>query len=195
MAKKRTGISRDLIIHPGETIADVLEDRGITQAELAARTGVSKTYVSNVISGKKNISLKFAAALEYALDIPKSFWINLQAHYDSELMELNEVDTVTDNEKSVLSDLHEIVNWLRKVGSIPNNQSKEDTVLSLRKIFGMSDIASIGNISTVGAFRMAKKVSVNPVVMGAWLRMCQSICERNNSITPQFDPERVDQII
>ena len=66
MAKKRTGISRDLIIHPGETIADVLEDRGITQAELAARTGVSKTYVSNVISGKKNISLKFAAALEYA---------------------------------------------------------------------------------------------------------------------------------
>ena len=52
MAKKRTGISRDLIIHPGETIADVLEDRGITQAELAARTGVSKTYVSNVISGK-----------------------------------------------------------------------------------------------------------------------------------------------
>ena len=195
MAKKRTGISRDLIIHPGETIADVLEDRGITQSELAARTGVSKTYVSNVISGKKNISLKFAAALEYALDIPKSFWINLQAHYDSELMELNEVDTVTDNEKSVLSDLHEIVNWLRKVGSIPNNQSKEDTVLSLRKIFGMSDIASIGNISTVGAFRMAKKVSVNPVVMGAWLRMCQSICERNNSITPQFDPERVDQLI
>ena len=32
MAAKRTGISRDLIIHPGETIADVLEERGITQA-------------------------------------------------------------------------------------------------------------------------------------------------------------------
>lgn len=35
MATKRIGISRDLIIHPGETIADVLEDRCITQAELA----------------------------------------------------------------------------------------------------------------------------------------------------------------
>ena len=33
MAAKKIGISRDLIIHPGETIADVLEDRGIPQAE------------------------------------------------------------------------------------------------------------------------------------------------------------------
>lgn len=53
MATKRTGISRDLIIHPGETIADVLEERGITQSELAARTNVSPAYVSNVIAGKK----------------------------------------------------------------------------------------------------------------------------------------------
>lgn len=49
MAGKKIGISRDLIIHPGETIADVLEERGITQAELAARAGVSPAYVSAVI--------------------------------------------------------------------------------------------------------------------------------------------------
>ncbi len=81
MAAKKTGISRELIIHPGETIADVLEDRGISQAELAASTGVSPAYVSNVIAGKKDISSKFAFALEYALGVPKSFWINLQANY------------------------------------------------------------------------------------------------------------------
>ena len=33
MAVKITGISPDLIIHPGETIAEILEDRDITQAE------------------------------------------------------------------------------------------------------------------------------------------------------------------
>lgn len=53
MAVKKIGISRELIIHPGETIADILEDRGITQTELVARTGVSTAYVSNVIAGKK----------------------------------------------------------------------------------------------------------------------------------------------
>ena len=57
MATKKIGISRDLVIHPGETIADVLEDRGITQAELAARTGVSPAYISSVISGKKKRAL------------------------------------------------------------------------------------------------------------------------------------------
>lgn len=46
MAVKKTGISRDLIIHPGETIADVLEDRGISQAELAISIGVSPAYVT-----------------------------------------------------------------------------------------------------------------------------------------------------
>ena len=94
MAVKKTGISRDLIIHPGETIADVLEDRGISQAELAASTGVSPAYVSNVISGKKDISSNFALALEYALGVPKSFWLNLQANYDAELLEANEAQTV-----------------------------------------------------------------------------------------------------
>ena len=62
METKKTGISRDLLIHPGETIRDVLEDRGISQAELAASTGVSPAYVSNVIAGKKDISAKFAFA-------------------------------------------------------------------------------------------------------------------------------------
>ena len=57
-----------MIIHPGETIAEVLEDRGITQAELSSRTGVSPVYVSNVIAGKKGISANFAMGLEYALE-------------------------------------------------------------------------------------------------------------------------------
>ena len=94
MAVKRIGISRDLLIHPGETIADVLVERGISQAELAASTGVSTAYVCNVIAGKKDISAKFAFALEYALGVPKSFWLNLQANYDAELLEVNEEQTI-----------------------------------------------------------------------------------------------------
>jgi HTH-type transcriptional regulator/antitoxin HigA len=96
MATKITGISRDLIIHPGETISDILVERGITQAELAARTGVTPAYVCNVVAGKKDISAKFAFALEYALGVSKSFWINLQANYDAELLKANESETITD---------------------------------------------------------------------------------------------------
>lgn len=94
MATKRTGISRDLIIHPGETIADVLEERGITQSELAARTNVSPAYVSNVIAGKKDISSRFAMALEYALDVPKSFWLNVAVNDVSDLVKKRKPENV-----------------------------------------------------------------------------------------------------
>lgn len=90
MVTKRTGICRDLIIHPGETIAEVLEERNLTQVDLVARSGFTTAYVSKVIAGKKDISSNFAMALEYALGVPKSFWLNLQANYEAELLELNE---------------------------------------------------------------------------------------------------------
>ena len=195
MATKRTGISRDLIIHPGETIADVLEERGITQAELATRTGVTPAYVSNVIAGKKDISSNFAMALEYALDVPKSFWLNLQANYDAELLELNEANTVTDAEKAVYPELHEIIVWMRKVQLIPSKQDKENTILSLRKALRISDISKLNDLVAVGAFRVSQKAPVDPVVMSAWLRLCQVFGERNTRAVPQFDAQNVEQLI
>ena len=41
MVAKKQGISPELLIHPGETIADLLQERGLTQKELAQRVGVS----------------------------------------------------------------------------------------------------------------------------------------------------------
>ena len=124
MARKITGISRELIIHPGETLGDILEERGITQAELAARTGVSPAYVCNVISGKKDISANFAFALEYALGIPKSFWINLQANYDAELLEVTAQDTITEEERAARSRLKDVVKYLRETGKMAPGETK-----------------------------------------------------------------------
>ena len=155
MAAKKIGISRDLIIHPGETIADVLEDRGITQAELASRAGVSPAYVSNVIAGKKGISANFAMGLEYALGVPKSFWLNLQANYEAELLEINEEQTITDKERSVREDLKDIVKYLRQRGMMPTGENKDDSILSLRKVLQISDIENLKEMIPVGAFRMA----------------------------------------
>lgn len=195
MATKRIGISRDLIIHPGEIIADVLKERDITQAELATRTNVSPAYISSVIAGKKDISSKFAMALEYALDVPKSFWLNLQANYEAEMLELNEVNTITDSEKTIYSKLNEIITWLRKRHLIPNEQNIEETILSLRKVLRMSDISKLDSIVAAGAFRVSQKTTVDPVIMGAWIRLCQVMGEQNTRVISQFDTQNVEQLI
>jgi len=82
--EKKTKISRDFIIHPGEILQEFLEDRKMSQKELAIRCGVSEKYVSTVLNGKKDISLSFAKKLEYVLGIDTIFWMNLQANYEKD---------------------------------------------------------------------------------------------------------------
>ncbi len=57
--KNSVGLSRDYIIHPGETLAEVLEDREMSQRELAVRTGMTEKHISTVIHGQKGISAAF----------------------------------------------------------------------------------------------------------------------------------------
>lgn len=76
------------LIHPGEIISDVLEERNITQKELAQRAGVSEISLNDVIHGKRDISKELAMGLERALEVPRSFWLNLQANYDAEKKKL-----------------------------------------------------------------------------------------------------------
>ena len=194
MAAKKTGISRELIIHPGETIADVLEDRGISQAELAASTGVSPAYVSNVIAGKKDISSKFAFALEYALGVPKSFWINLQANYDAELLEATEEQTITDEERTAREALKDIVKFLRQKGKMPVGEKKDDSIISLRKALKVSNVVNVRNMVPAGAFRMSSAVNVDPFVLGAWIRLCQ-IADEKREVENTFNPDDVDELI
>lgn len=194
MAVKRIGISRDLIIHPGETIADILEDRGISQAELAASTGVSSAYVCNVIAGKKDISAKFAFALEYALGVPKSFWLNLQANYDAELLEVNEEQTITDEERTAREELKEVVKFLRQKNKMPAGEKKEESILSLRKALKVSNVVNVKEMIPDGVLKTSNTFSVNPYVLGAWIRLCQ-IAGEKRSVNGSFTKEDVDNLV
>lgn len=194
MATKITGISRDLIIHPGETIGDILAERGITQAELAARTGVTPAYVCNVIAGKKDISAKFAFALEYALGVSKSFWINLQANYDAELLDANALETVTEEERDARNCLKEVVSYLRQKEAMPLRESIDESILSLRKTLQISNIANLKGMIPEGAFRLSTKSKVNPYVMGAWVRLCQIAGERR-AVKTKFNIEKTDELV
>ena len=84
------GLSNDFIIHPGETLTEVLKDRKMSQKELAIRTRIKEKYISTIISGQENISSSFANKLEYALGIETEFWMNLQANYEREKKDVRE---------------------------------------------------------------------------------------------------------
>ena len=78
----------ELIVHPGETLQELLEDRGISVSELAVKTGSLPEYIGNVLDGHEAISDEFATQLERALGIGAEFWMNLQENYAREKEQL-----------------------------------------------------------------------------------------------------------
>ena len=68
---------------PGTTLADLLEERGIKQAELAVRMGVTAKYINELIAGKATISPHMALALERTLGLAADFWLTRDAHYQA----------------------------------------------------------------------------------------------------------------
>ena len=187
------GISPELVIHPGETISDILEERNLTQKELAQRAGVSEAFLSDVIHGKKDISKGLAMGLQYALGVPSSFWLNLQANYDAELISLQEEATIQEEERQIVTILHEVVDYLKKVASVPGNATQEQTILGLRKVLQISNLTVLQNLVPSGAFRMSDKAKVNPYVLGAWLCLCK-VQGTTQRLANGFDPQKIREL-
>ncbi len=64
----------DYAVAPGETLKEILDNKGITQAELALRTGLTEKTISQIINGVAAISYDTAEKLELSLGIPARFW-------------------------------------------------------------------------------------------------------------------------
>lgn len=178
MAEKLNGLSRELIFHPGETLREVLEDRGMTQKELAVRTGFSAKHISEVLGGLAPISVKFAAALECVFGVEAEFWMNLQTNYDIECLEYNEPETVSSEELNILRELSGITKYLKDSGQIPKGIKKEDCVLWLRRFFAVNKLTTISKLAINGAFRGSTKNQVNVYVLFAWQRLCEIAADK-----------------
>ena len=72
-------------IHPGEILADELEEMDISAAELARTIGVPPNRISQIIAGKRAISADTALRLGRYFRMEADFWMNLQKIYDLDL--------------------------------------------------------------------------------------------------------------
>ncbi|MGE3476025.1 MAG: HigA family addiction module antitoxin [Rhodospirillaceae bacterium] len=69
-------------IHPGEFLAEILEETGLSQAAFARRIGVSPMRVSHVIGGRRPVTADLALRLGRAFRQTPEYWLNLQVAYD-----------------------------------------------------------------------------------------------------------------
>ncbi len=69
-------------IHPGEFLAETLEELGLSQAAFARIVGVSSMRISHVIKGARPVTAELALRFGRAFDQSPQYWLNLQAAYD-----------------------------------------------------------------------------------------------------------------
>ena len=69
-------------IHPGEFLAETLEELGFSQAAFARAIGVSPMRISHVIKGARPVTAELALLFGRAFNQSPQYWLNLQADYD-----------------------------------------------------------------------------------------------------------------
>jgi addiction module HigA family antidote len=159
----------DYLVTPGEVLQDYLEGFAMTQSELAARTGLTKKTVNEIIKGKSPITPETALKLERSLGRPTHFWNNLERQFQEDRTRFAE-------EKRLRSHLHWLkkvpVNNLRKFGWISKTTDKISQLKEVLQFFG---VASPEQWATVWqehqvAYRQTKRFESCAESVSAWLR-------------------------
>ena len=74
-------------IHPGEHLAEQLEDLGMSAAELARQLGVPTNRITAILHGQRAITGDTALRLGHFFGNSPQFWLNLQVGYELRVAE------------------------------------------------------------------------------------------------------------
>ncbi|MCE5273254.1 helix-turn-helix domain-containing protein [bacterium] len=88
--EKRYPFEPDYAVAPGETLREVIESLGMTQKDLATRTGLTVQSINRIFKGDQPITHETANSLELVTGVPARFWNNLEAQYREQLTKLEE---------------------------------------------------------------------------------------------------------
>jgi len=174
----------DYVSPPGDTLKEALEAIGMTQRELAERTGRPSKTINEIIQGKAAITPETALQLERVLGVPAGFWIRREQHYRESLARQAE------NEK-----LAEQIDWLSKVpvktlvsyGWIKHAEDKIEQLRGVLAFFGIASPERLDSVYQPAVFRQSTAFESNPVAMAAWLRKGNLMAQ--NIVCAQYDED------
>ena len=69
-------------IHPGDHLAEFIEELGISQYRLAKTIGVPPIRINAIIKRRRSITADTALRIGRALGTTPDYWLNLQRMYD-----------------------------------------------------------------------------------------------------------------
>ncbi len=173
----------DYAVPPGITLLETLENIGMTQAELAERTGRPKKTINEIINGKSAITPETAIQLEMVLGVPATFWNNLERNYREKLAEEQERER-----------LKESLSWLkcvpiRKMSELGWIKTYDDKIKQLQEVLNFFGVASVKAWEAVWkpfmsspriCYRKSEAFESDPIATAAWIRKGEIEAQKMN---------------
>lgn len=174
---RNTAFAPDWISPPGETIEDLLDERGWSQADLADRLGASRKHVNELVKGKATLSPETATQLASVLGSTPEFWLRMEAGYRARLAALEARGTHT----AAIPWLAELpIPHMNKCGWISRHKDKTDVVAECLRFFGVASVEAWRSTyeAPLVAFRASTKLEKKHGAVAAWLRQAERMAEK-----------------
>lgn len=76
-------------IHPGEILADELQEIGLNSSQLADKIGVPKNRIYQILHSQRNLTADTALRLGKFFNTGAELWLNLQKAYELDVARQN----------------------------------------------------------------------------------------------------------
>lgn len=162
----------DYFVSPGTVLRAELDARGLTQADLATRTGLSPKHVNQVVQDVAPLSAEVALLLERTLGVSSRIW---------NVLESRQREATT--KKNAQQELALHADWLNRFpvkelvnrGVLSALGSAGARVEQLLAFFGVADPAAWERVyaEPVAAFRRAQHLSPDSAATAVWLRLAE----------------------
>ena len=181
----------DLAVPPGEYLAEVLEEKGISQAELARRMGRPIPAINEIVKGDKAITSETALQLEQVLGVPAHIWAGLESQYQLVKARANE-QAQLEKDIPLLKQIPFVE--LARLGFVKKTRIAFEKIKELQRFFGVSALANMPQVKAFApAFRCSGKRKASPYALAAWLR-CGEIKAREIETKP-FSKEKLEAVL
>lgn len=178
----------DAVSPPGETLLDLLEERGLTQKELALRMGRPLKTINEIVKGKAAITKETSLELEKVLGTPADFWLRREARYREYLARVEEQK----NAERWLPWLERLpVKELMQHGALPKlrltGENKKQVLLAALRFFGVASPEGWERVYAEPqvSYRRTRADQSDTGAISSWLRLGEIeaegvACERYN---------------
>ncbi len=192
MAAEPRGWQPDWAVAPGELLIDVLEDRGLSQSDLARRMGRPIKTINEIVNGKAAITPDTAIQLELALGVTAGFWNNAEIAYRGHLArERAEQQLASHRGWAAQFPVKDLV----RHGLIEKTSGQAAAVAALLRYFGVSspDAWQSQWASAAVAFRGSPTYESSHYAAAAWLRWGELLA--NAVETPPYSPRQLRSVL